>query len=231
MSSRDAVLGRIRAALTDVPAEEGPDDLPVPRGYRRGHTAPGQDLVALFAERVADYRATVTRTDPAGLPGAIAAALTAQGATRLAVPDGFPDGALPPGAWEWHREPLDVPALDALDGAVTLAAVGIAVTGTVVLDTGPGQGRRALTLVPDYHLCVVRAEQIVDDVPEALARLDPRLPLTFVSGPSATSDIELSRVEGVHGPRTLHVVLVEPADAADSTDQTDQTDPGPSEHP
>ncbi|MFF2148758.1 lactate utilization protein C [Kitasatospora sp. NPDC058190] len=225
MNAREAILARVRAALADVPADEAPEDLPVPRDYRRGHTAPGQDIVALFAERVADYRATVTRTDPAGLPGAIAAALTARGATRLAVPEGFPDGFLPSGGWEWHREPLDVPALDALDGAVTLAAVGIAVTGTVVLDTGPGQGRRALSLVPDYHLCVVRAEQIVDDVPGALARLDPRLPLTFVSGPSATSDIELTRVEGVHGPRTLDVVIVDTADTAATAA------PEPSEQP
>ncbi|WP_063752459.1 LutC/YkgG family protein [Streptomyces sp. NRRL S-350] len=248
MNSREVVLGRIRAALADVPAEETPDGTSngtshgtsagtdsgtsraatAHRGYRRGHAEPGQDLVALFAERVADYRATVTRTDPAGLPGAIAAALTARGATRLALPDGFPPGLLPPGDWQWQREPLDVPALDAVDGALTLAAVGIAVTGTVVLDTGPGQGRRALTLVPDYHLCVVRAEQIVDDVPEALARLDPRLPLTFVSGPSATSDIELDRVEGVHGPRTLDVIVVgAPAAAADRATASTST-PAPS---
>ncbi|MEU1423941.1 LUD domain-containing protein [Kitasatospora sp. NPDC005751] len=210
MSSREAVLGRIRAALADVPAGEDPDDVPVPRAYRRRHTEPGEDVVALFAERVADYRATVTRTDRAGLPAAIAAALTARAAVRLALPDGFPVELLPPGDWQWHPEPLDVPELDALDGAVTLAAAGIAVTGTVVLDTGPGQGRRALTLIPDYHLCVIRAGQIADDVPEALARLDPTLPLTFVSGPSATSDIELDRVEGVHGPRTLHVIIVDP---------------------
>ncbi|MFJ8624972.1 lactate utilization protein C [Kitasatospora sp. NPDC093550] len=209
MTTRETVLARIRAALADVPAEESPEDVPVPRDYRRRHTADGQDTVALFAERVADYRATVTRTDPAGLSDAIAAALSARGATRLAVPEGFPDDVLPSGAWQWHREPLDVPALDALDGSLTLAAVGIAVTGTIVLDTGPGQGRRALTLVPDYHLCVVRAEQIADDVPDALARLDPTRPLTFVSGPSATSDIELDRVEGVHGPRTLDVIVVD----------------------
>ncbi|MER7769097.1 lactate utilization protein C [Kitasatospora sp. NPDC096140] len=237
MTSRETVLARIRAALADVPADEGPDDLPVPRSYRRGHTAPGQDLVALFAERVADYRATVTRTRPAGLPGAIAAALTARGAGRLAVPAGFPDDALPSGEWEWHREPLDVSALDALDGAVTLAAVGIAVTGTIALDTGPGQGRRALTLVPDYHLCVVRAEQIVDDVPAALARLDPRRPMTFVSGPSATSDIELDRVEGVHGPRTLHVIVVDTTDTTIHTTvgttgaTVGTTDPEPAEQP
>ncbi|MFJ7274225.1 lactate utilization protein C [Kitasatospora sp. NPDC098663] len=209
MSSREAVLGRIRAALADVPADERPDDVPVPRAYRRSHTEPGEDTVALFAERVADHRANVTRTDRAGLPAAIAAALTASGASNLALPSGFPVELLPPGDWQWHPEPLDVQALNALDGACTLAAAGIAVTGTIVLDTGPGQGRRALTLVPDYHLCVIRAGQIAADVPDALARLDPALPLTFISGPSATSDIELDRVEGVHGPRTLHVVIVD----------------------
>ncbi|MER7757906.1 lactate utilization protein C [Kitasatospora sp. NPDC097643] len=213
MSSREAILARIRAALADVPRGETPEDVPVPRDYRRGHTADGEDTLALFAERVADYRATVTRTDPAGLPGAIAAALTARGVTRLAVPDGFPTDLLPSGGWEWRTEPLDVPALDALDGALTLAAAGIAVTGTIVLDTGPGQGRRALTLVPDYHLCIIEAEQIADDVPDALARLGPTRPLTFISGPSATSDIELNRVEGVHGPRTLDVIVVDPTGA------------------
>ncbi len=212
MSSRETVLARIRAALTDVPANETPDDVPVPRDYRRSHTEPGHDTVALFAERVADYRATVTRTNPAGLPDAIATALTRHGALRLALPDGFPTDLLPSGSWEWHPEPLDVPTLNTLDGAITLAATGIAVTGTIVLDTGPGQGRRALTLVPDYHLCIIHAEQIADDVPDALTRLDPTHPLTFISGPSATSDIELNRVEGVHGPRTLDVIIVDTTD-------------------
>jgi L-lactate dehydrogenase complex protein LldG len=207
LSSRDAILGRIRSALADAPAE----DAPIPRAYRRSHLAPGEDVVGLFADRVADYRATVTRTDPAGVPAAIAAALTRHGARRVALPAGFPEELLPPGDWAWHPEPADVAALDALDGALTLAAAGIAVTGTVVLDAGPGQGRRALTLVPDYHLCVIRAEQIAEDVPDALTRLDPTRPLTFISGPSATSDIELDRVEGVHGPRTLHVIIVGPA--------------------
>ncbi|MFH8624001.1 lactate utilization protein C [Streptomyces vietnamensis] len=210
MSSRDAVLGWIRAALADVPADETPEDVPVPRDYRRTHTAPGDDPVTLFAERVADYRATVHRTDEAGLTGTIAAALTSRDVRDLALPSGFPFAWLPTGPWTWHREPLDVPDLDALDGALTLAAAGIAVTGTLVLDTGPGQGRRALTLVPDHHLCVVYAEQIAADVPDAFARLDPTRPLTFVSGPSATSDIELDRVEGVHGPRTLDVIVVGP---------------------
>ncbi|MFC5668454.1 lactate utilization protein C [Kitasatospora misakiensis] len=210
MTGRDTVLARIRAALADVPSEERPEDVPVPRDYRRSHTAPGEDTVALFAERVADYRADVSRTDRAGLGEAVAAALTRRGVRRLALPDGFPAELLPSGDWEWHSEPLDVPALDGLDGAITLARAGIAITGTIVLDAGAGQGRRALSLVPDYHLCIVGAEQIADDVPDALARLDPARPLTFISGPSATSDIELDRVEGVHGPRTLDVIIVEP---------------------
>ncbi|WP_426404993.1 LutC/YkgG family protein [Streptomyces sp. R-07] len=210
MSSRETVLARIRAALADIPTDERPEDVRVPRAYRRSHVEPRQDVVALFAERVADYRANVIRTDEAGLPEAIATALGGRGARNLALPQGFPAGVLPTGAWKWHAEPLDVPELDALDGAITLAAAAIAITGTIVLDTGPGQGRRALTLVPDYHLCVVRAEQIADDLPDALARLDPVHPLTFVSGPSATSDIELDRVEGVHGPRALDVVIVDP---------------------
>ena len=209
MSSRETVLARIRDALADVPAEERPEDVPVVRDYRRSHLEPGQDPVALFAERVADYRATVHRAAPEELPAVIARALAERGVRRLALPAGFPTELLPSGSWQWQPEPLTVPELDALDGAVTLAAVGIAVTGTIVLDAGPGQGRRALSLVPDYHLCVIRAEQIADDLPDALARLDPTRPLTFISGPSATSDIELDRVEGVHGPRTLDVVIVE----------------------
>ncbi|WP_229070709.1 LUD domain-containing protein [Actinoplanes sp. DH11] len=212
MTSRDAILRRIAAALADVPADESPDDVPVPRDYRRSHTSPGGDLVALFTERVRDYRATVTHAGRAGLAATLAAVLTTRGVRNLALPDGFPSGLIPPGDWQWHREPLDVPSLDALDGTLTLAAAGIAITGTLVLDAGPGQGRRALTLVPDYHLCVIRADQFAADVPDALARLDPSRPLTFISGPSATSDIELDRVEGVHGPRVLDVVIADPSD-------------------
>ncbi|MFE5880636.1 LutC/YkgG family protein [Streptomyces hydrogenans] len=208
MNSRENVLGRIRAALTDVPGTERPQDVPVPRAYRRSH-AEG-DALGLFAERVADYRATVVRADVKEAAEAIGRALTGRGMTRAAVPDGFPPQWLPDGAWTWLRDtpPLSVAELDQAGAVVTTAALGIAVTGTLVLDAGPGQGRRALTLLPDYHLCVVRADQIVGDVPEALALLDPSRPLTFVSGPSATSDIELDRVEGVHGPRTLDVIIL-----------------------
>ncbi|MEV6583777.1 LUD domain-containing protein [Streptomyces sp. NPDC051582] len=209
MSSRESILSRIRAALTDVPDGEGPDDVAVPRRYRRSHLRLGESPIDLFAERTAEYRATVVRTVPSGVPAAVAAALTHRGAHNLALPDGFPTELLPAGAWHWTPEPRDSGALELVDGVVTLAAAAIAVTGTIVLDTRPGQGRRALTLVPDYHLCIVRAEQIAHDVPDALGRLDPALPLTLISGPSATSDIELDRVEGVHGPRTLDVIIIE----------------------
>jgi L-lactate dehydrogenase complex protein LldG len=216
MSSRETVLGRVRAALTDVPRAERPADVPVPRSYRRNHLRSGEDSVGLFAERVADYRATVVRATPSRLAASIADALTARGVRRIGLPADHPAEHLPEGPWQWVRDApaMSVADLDTLDGALTLAAVGIAVTGTIVLDTGRGQGRRALTLVPDYHLCVIDAEQIADDLPDALARLDPALPLTFISGPSATSDIELDRVEGVHGPRTLDVIIVIPEDAS-----------------
>ena len=159
-------------------------------------------LLDLFAERVADYRATVTRCAAAELGGAVASALG--DAASVVVPPGLEldvPGAVVDGGLT-HAE------LDAVDAVVTTAAVGIAETGTVVLDHGAGQGRRAITLLPDLHVCVVREGQVVPDVADALARLDPLRPQTWISGPSATSDIELSRVEGVHGPRRLHVVLV-----------------------
>ena len=158
-------------------------------------------MVALFAERVADYRAVVERCTPRQLKARLTAALP-EG--RIVVPAGLsvtvPDAVVDDG--------LSAAELDACAAVVTDATVGIAETGTIVLDHGPGQGRRAITLVPDVHVCIVRADQVVADVPDAMPRLDPTRPLTWISGPSATSDIELSRVEGVHGPRTLHVLLV-----------------------
>jgi L-lactate dehydrogenase complex protein LldG len=206
-ASRDAVLGRIRAALADVPAGE----TPVPRDYARTRTQP-EGTVTRFCERVADYKATVERVRPAELGAAVAAALKAHGAIRVAVPSGLPsewmsdvDGTV----LDSPQAPLSVTDLDAVDAVLTGCVVGVAETGTIVLESGPLCGRRALTLVPDVHVCVVRAPDVVDDVPAALARLRPDRPLTWVSGPSATSDIELDRVEGVHGPRTLHVLVVE----------------------
>ncbi|GAA2783774.1 LUD domain-containing protein [Kitasatospora paracochleata] len=208
MSTRDTILGRARAALGDVPPAERPEEAPIPRGYRRSHA--DVPLVELFAERVADYRATVTVAPEHQAARTVGRLLADRGLTRAVVPDGFPDAWLPGGTFTRLGDaPPRTPAeLDGIGAVLSTCAVAIAVTGTIVLDAGPGQGRRALTLLPDYHLCVVRAEQIAGDVPEAIALLDPTRPLTFVSGPSATSDIELDRVEGVHGPRTLDVIIL-----------------------
>jgi L-lactate dehydrogenase complex protein LldG len=184
----------------------------VPRDYRGRGDGSREEIVDLFAERVGEYRATVRRAAVGELGVILAELCRTEGARRLVVPDGLADAWRPEGVELIPDTGLSPHQLDALDGTLTGCALAIAETGTIVLDGGPGQGRRALTLVPDYHLCVVDAAHIVELVPEAVERLEPAVregrPLTFVSGPSATSDIELDRVEGVHGPRVLHVVLV-----------------------
>jgi L-lactate dehydrogenase complex protein LldG len=191
MKARDEILARIRTALADHPAPAA-----VARDYRRNQ---GPGSVALFVERLEDYRASVYRdTD-------VDAILARRGIARVVVPDGMPERWLPSVAVV--REPVDTALLDEVSAVVTTCAVAIAETGTIVLDAGPGQGPRALSLVPDYHLVVVRADQIKANVPDAIVALEPTRPLTWISGPSATSDIELSRVEGVHGPRTLDVLI------------------------
>jgi iron-sulfur cluster protein len=205
--ARHAILSAIRSALADRPAP-----VEVPRDYRRTSERPRDEIVALFAERVGEYRATVRVVAAGELSEALAELCGERGARRLAVPGDLPDAWRPEGIEFVPDTGLTAHDLDVLDGALTGCALGIAETGTIVLDGGPVQGRRALTLVPDYHLCVIAEEQVVDLVPEAVERLESAVregrPLTFVSGPSATSDIELNRVEGVHGPRTLHVVVV-----------------------
>jgi L-lactate dehydrogenase complex protein LldG len=172
----------------------------VPRGYRSRPA--GSGLVDLFVDRVEDYRATVVRCGEAEVESAIAAVLPT--AARVVLPAGLRWQV--PGTVDDRFSADD---LDRFDSVVTAASVGIAETGTIVLTHGDGEGRRAISLVPDLHVCVVRADQVVAGVPDAVARLDPLRPQTWISGPSATSDIELDRVEGVHGPRTLHVSVVE----------------------
>ncbi|GAA0388078.1 LUD domain-containing protein [Microbispora corallina] len=204
MSSRERILARVRAAVAGAPDPE------IPRGYRGPGALPADGVVDLFAERVRDYRAVVRVLPESEAAEQVARSLAERRAGRVVVPGGFPRALLtaPDVQWVTDDPPLTAAALDAVDGVVTTCAVAVAETGTIVLDAGPGQGRRALTLVPDYHLCLVRAGQIAPGVPDALARLDPVRPQTWISGPSATSDIELNRVEGVHGPRTLEVLIL-----------------------
>jgi L-lactate dehydrogenase complex protein LldG len=289
MTSREDILARIRAATGSAatrpagtaPAGTGPAGTgpagsqqadagyaALPRPYLRAHHDPAShDIVTLFAERCADYRAVVERVAPAEVPAAVARILAARAASATAprdapaapraasatdprdappshardappshardappsparddrpspardpggdfvVPDGLPGewlaGIAAPTRLTSDDPPLSVAHLDRAAGVVTGCAVAIAETGTIVLDHGPGQGRRALTLVPDFHLVIVRTGQVAADLAGALAQLDPARPHTLISGPSATSDIELIRVEGVHGPRSLHVLL------------------------
>jgi L-lactate dehydrogenase complex protein LldG len=202
--ARVAVLGRIRAALAAAP----PAAVVVPRDYDREPLSGGGD-VARFAETVADYRARVMRIDAAAIGATIESLVPAGGVVVVPadVPPAWIDGV--DVIVDAPGKPLSIAQLDEATAVVTGCAVGMAATGTIVLDAGKAQGRRALTLIPDHHVCVVFAEQIVNTVPQGFANLNPLRPLTFISGPSATSDIELERVEGVHGPRTLDVLIVE----------------------
>jgi L-lactate dehydrogenase complex protein LldG len=176
----------------------------VPRAYRRSGDLDQATRLDLLVDRLLDYKAAVRRCSPTQLVDTLFDALSARGTASVVVPPGL-SWQLPGAVVD---EGLTAADVDEVDGVVTACAVAVAETGTIVLDSSPDQGRRMITLVPDYHLCVVRADQVVQTVPEAVARLDPDRPLTWISGPSATSDIELNRVEGVHGPRTLEVVLV-----------------------
>lgn len=207
MTSREATLARIRAGLGGT--------LPVPRiprDYRIRGDLERDVAPRVFAQRVGEYRATVHQTSLDGLPSLVATILASTGATRVVVPTGLPAGWLTGVVGDvlvvTDDGRMTTEELDGVDAVVTGCAVAIAETGTVVLDAAPDQGRRVITLLPDHHVCVVAAERIVATVPEGLTRIDPTRPLTMISGPSATSDIELDRVEGVHGPRNLDVIIV-----------------------
>jgi len=217
--AREAILSRIRAALTDVPAEEplrweGPGDAGDADAYRRA-AEKGATILEMFVTHVADYRAEVVRcASDDDVAREVVQACGRHGARRILVPPAIPEGWLSTElTWvtDGAMRPLTIAELDGADAVLSGACVGIAESGTIGLDHGPDQGRRALTLVPDLHLCVLRRDQVVATVPEGLSRLREATavgrPITLVSGPSATSDIELERVEGVHGPRRL-VVLV-----------------------
>lgn len=209
-SSREIVLGRIRAALADdgVPT-------PIPRDYiRAARPAGSEPVVELLVDRLVDYKALVHQVDPTGLAGALDEALS--GMTSVVIAPGL-DPAIAAACAAQDRavttdsapDVLSPQQLDLIDAVVTTARVAIAMSGTIILDGGAGQGRRAITLVPDRHVIILTADQIVETVAEAISLLAPTAPLTMIAGPSATSDIELERVEGVHGPRTLHVIIVQ----------------------
>jgi L-lactate dehydrogenase complex protein LldG len=210
--AKETILWRIRHATR---ADERSEAASVERAYRRQDGSPREEIVERFAVRVAEYEATVHRVKRDELPGAIEEALQRRGVKRLVIPPHLPNAWIPEGIdtlRDAARPRLTSEELDQSDGVLTGCALGIAQTGTIVLDSGRAQGRRALTLLPDYHLCVVREDQIVGLVPEAFAKLEETVKdegraITFISGPSATSDIELDRVEGVHGPRTLEVII------------------------
>jgi len=193
-SAKDDILARVRSALGPSPVVAE-----IPRDYRVAGSLPRDGIVELFCETVAEYRATVHRTDD------VAATVRSilGDARRVGVPKGFADLGLA----VIEDDELSVAELDSLDAVVTGSVLAIADTGTIVLVSGPACGRRALTLIPDHHVCIVLARDVVASVPDAIAALGPGAPITLVSGPSATSDIELDRVEGVHGPRVLDVIV------------------------
>jgi L-lactate dehydrogenase complex protein LldG len=207
--ARDEILARVRRGLADVPSDERPEDVDVPREY--GIREPDGTLDR-FVERVADYGTFVRVVGGESIATAVGEACRTFGVRSLVVPPDVPSVWIPAGVSPIPENGLSVRDLDSIGATLTGCALGIAETGTIVLDAGARQGRRALTLVPDVHVCVVDEQQIVDGVPAALRRLAGNLrrtrrPLTFVSGPSATSDIELARVEGVHGPRRFAAVV------------------------
>ncbi|MGN8132391.1 LutC/YkgG family protein [Paenarthrobacter sp. 22069] len=207
MSTREHILAAVRTALKDAPAV--PD---IPRGYRLEGEADAQQRIEILVDRLEDYKAGVTVVDEDAIPATIQSILA--GATTYVAPAGLDPAWL---AWETDTSrtiydggahgPRSVTELDGTDAVVTGSAVTVAESGTIILDGSPNQGRRAISLIPDHHICVVRSQDITAILPEALRKVDGTAPLTMISGPSATSDIELERVEGVHGPRRLDVII------------------------
>ncbi len=205
-AARDEILAAVRAAV------RGAAEVTVPRDYRRAPADAGTaEVLQLFTGRLRDIGTRVHVSAADGVAAAVAQAFAGRGLRRVIVPPGLPADWLPPDGFDWLRDdpPLSQDTIAQADGVLTAAAVAVADSGTVVLDGGAGQGRRVLTLLPDAMCVVLRADQVVRELPAALARLDGRRPTTFISGPSATVDIELVRVQGVHGPRQLDVVLVQ----------------------
>jgi L-lactate dehydrogenase complex protein LldG len=212
LSARDEILRRVRAATGGASTTEAATHgwSAVPRRYRRNGLLQREAVAELFTHRLEDYDATVTQCSPAQVAQSVAKRLTAQGKHRLLVPEGLLAEWLPADFEFVVDHGFAAKTLDGFEGILTGSSVAIAQTGTVVLRNVPGQGRRAATLVPDYHLCLIRLEDIVETVPEAIDRIrnSAESATTFVSGPSATADIEMTRIKGVHGPRILDVILI-----------------------
>ena len=217
ISSRDEVLRRIRAAIGDAPAADAAaircEWEALPRSYKRTASHERETILELLEDRLRDYDASVVRAKPGEISAEIGRILAERGKRRMVAPAGLAEAlgeSLPEGCEFIVDQGLAPAELDTFDGVLTASTVAIAETGTIVLQNVPGQGRRAPTLVPDYHLCVVRAADVVETVPEAIARLQATASLatTFISGPSATADIEMTRIKGVHGPRFLDVILI-----------------------
>jgi L-lactate dehydrogenase complex protein LldG len=211
--SREFVLSRIRAALLpekDALASVENSWSTIPRAYLSSSHLPATAVLELLTDRLRDYDAQVLHADRPGVTQAVSKLLSARGADRMLVPAGFPQAWLPEGFTYILDEDLPPTLLDGCSGIITACTLAIAETGTIVLQNAPGQGRRAASLVPDYHLCIIEAERVVATVPEAIRALLPTstLPTTFISGPSATADIEMTRIKGVHGPRFLDVILL-----------------------
>jgi L-lactate dehydrogenase complex protein LldG len=208
--AKDQILGRIRRATYHIATSRASDYAVIAREYQQSGNLDEESRMNLFVQRLDDYGAVVYRCSPVHLPEIVAEALASRSKHRLLIPPNLPPEWLPP-AFEFVRDNgLSYEAIDRSEGVLTGCAVAIALTGTIVLRHSNGEGRRALTLIPDYHLCVVYADQVVETVPEGMRRAAgfSRVPITTISGPSATSDIEMTRIKGVHGPRTLDVILV-----------------------
>jgi L-lactate dehydrogenase complex protein LldG len=212
MNARDEILARIQRSLAAVPRSSTGDHAAIQRSYIRAGKLDAEARLNLFEERVRDYGTEVYRCAQKQLPETIARAMNAVGFRRLLVTDEILMEWLPPAPLEFSLDhDLSYEELDRSEGVLTACEIAIALTGTIVLRHSAQSGRRAVTLIPDYHLCIVRADQVVETVSEGIRAIgDPGgSPLTTVSGPSATADIEMTRIKGVHGPRVLNVILVE----------------------
>ena len=203
--SRERILARIRKANAQSTFREPS----IPRAYDHASTKGSHDVLALFEDRLRDYDAGVFLARRDEIAHKVVEILAAAHRRRIAIPPAMPEEWLAAGI-DWLPDlELSFDALNGVDGVMTAATVGVATSGSIALQHGPAEGRRILTLLPDYHLCVLEAAQVVETLPEAFARLDPTRPVTFFSGPSATADIEMTRVKGVHGPRFLDVLLIQ----------------------